>query len=119
MLTVLLPACEHGHGHGEGTPSGAVCPEDSTLTWESFGQAFMATHCTRCHDSSLFGAARNGAPSDHNFDTAAAVREQLEHIDQQAAAGPDAVNTEMPLGDPAPTEDERRQLGEWIACGAP
>ena len=42
----------------------------------------------------------------------------LEHIDEQAAAGPDAVNTEMPIGAPAPTQAERQLLGEWLACGA-
>jgi hypothetical protein len=50
---------------------------------------------------------------------AEAVRMQLEHIDFEAAAGPDSVNTEMPIGSPTPTEAERKQLGEWLACGAP
>jgi hypothetical protein len=43
----------------------------------------------------------------------------LEHIDEQAAAGPDAVNTETPIGAPAPTQAEQQLLGEWLACGAP
>jgi hypothetical protein len=42
-----------------------------------------------------------------------------EHIDEQAAAGPDHVNTSMPPSGPRPSEAERRQLGEWLACGAP
>ncbi|WAS91271.1 hypothetical protein [Nannocystis punicea] len=119
LVLFVTSGCEHGHDHGEGTPSGADCPEDSTLTWDSFGKDFMSNYCTRCHSTSLSGSQRSGAPSDHNFETAALVREQLEHIDEGAAAGPDAVNTAMPIGDPQPTEDERRQLGEWIACGAP
>lgn len=112
----LAPACEHEH---DGPASGATCPEDSTLTWDSFGKNFMETYCTRCHATSVTGSARQGAPSDHNFESAALVREQLEHIDQQSAAGPDAVNTLMPIGSPTPTESERQQLGEWLACGAP
>jgi uncharacterized membrane protein len=80
----------------------------------------MDRYCTRCHSTSLSGSARQGAPSDHNFDTLDAVHEtELEHIDEQAAAGPKAVNTAMPPSDPKPTEAERRSLGEWIACGAP
>ncbi len=47
------------------------------------------------------------------------IRDQLDDIDTIAAAGPDAVNTEMPPDTPAPTEEERRKLGEWLACGAP
>jgi len=48
----------------------------------------------------------------------AAIRAQSAAIDSQAAAGADAVNTAMPDTDPKPTEAERRQLGEWLACGA-
>lgn len=120
ILLVTLPAaaCEQDH-EDEGPPTGALCPDDSTLTWDSFGKGFMESYCTRCHSTALSGAERKGAPSDHNFESAALVRMQIEHIDGQAAAGPDAVNTEMPIGAPTPTEDERRKLGEWLACGAP
>lgn len=119
LVSVLLAisGCEDEHEHE--ALSGAECKEGSTLTWDSFGEKFMTDYCTRCHSSALSGAARAGAPSDHNFESAALVREQLEHIDEQAAAGPDSVNTGMPIGAPAPTEAERLLLGEWLACGAP
>ena len=64
-------------------------------------------------------AARHGAPAFHDYDTVEGVRQTIEHIDEQAAAGPNAVNTIMPEDAPKPTEAERRQLGEWLACGAP
>lgn len=67
----------------------------------------------------MTGSARQGAPSDHNFESAQLVRTQIEHIDGEAAAGPDSVNTSMPIGSPTPAEAERKQLGEWLACGAP
>ena len=79
----------------------------------------MASYCVRCHSTTLTGAARQGAPNDHNFDSVTLVREEMDHTDEAAAAGPDAVNTGMPIGSPAPTEAERRLLGEWLACGAP
>jgi uncharacterized membrane protein len=117
-LWLALPiACDAGDD--EGTPSGALCPDDSTLTWDSFGQQFFADYCTRCHSSELTGAQRQGAPNDHNFDTVQAVRAEIDHTDAEAAAGPDAVNTSMPIGGPTPTEAERMKLGEWLACGAP
>jgi hypothetical protein len=129
LLALVLPlvlgvGCDDGHvdddGHHDGeSPSGAECPDGSALTWETFGQTFMTNYCTRCHATTVAANMRNGAPSDHNFDKVELVREMIEHIDSEAAAGPDAVNTEMPIGSPAPTEDERRQLGEWLACGAP
>lgn len=116
IALLLLGACD---GAGEDTPSGAECPQNSSLTWDNFGKNFMESYCTRCHSTPLTGSARNGAPNDHNFESLALVQEQLEHIDTQAAAGPSVVNAEMPIGEPTPTEAERRQLGEWVACGAP
>ncbi|MEZ4450905.1 MAG: cytochrome c [Nannocystaceae bacterium] len=111
-------ACED-EDEDPGPPTGSTCPSDSTLTWDNFGEAFMTQYCTRCHSSSLHGADRQGAPSDHNFNTVELVREEIEHTDESAAAGPDATNTSMPIGAPTPTDEERRQLGEWLACGAP
>jgi cytochrome c5 len=114
---------EHGnddHDHGESaaaTPSGAACPTDSTLTYESFGKAFMDQYCMRCHASAVAGPARNGAPDDHNFDLLSDIELMAEHIDGAAAAGPNAINVTMPPTDPKPSEAERRQLGEWLACG--
>jgi cytochrome c5 len=111
-------ACED-EDEDPGPPTGSTCPEGSTLTWDTFGKEFMTSYCTRCHSTSLHGADRQGAPSDHNFNSAELVREELDHTDESAAAGPDAINTSMPIGAPTPTEDERRKLGEWLACGAP
>lgn len=102
-----------------GPPSGAACPEGSTLTYESFGRSFMESYCLRCHSESVTGADRFGAPSDHNFDTIIEIQGLAGHIDQMAGAGPDSTNEIMPTDDPAPTLAEREQLAEWLACGAP
>lgn len=115
----LLVAAPSGCEEDEGTPSGATCPEGSTLTWDNFGKGFMDSYCTRCHSTTLTGAARQGAPNDHNFDSVELLREELDHTDEQAAAGPTSVNTLMPIGAPTPSQAEREQLGEWLACGAP
>jgi hypothetical protein len=124
-LTLLIAACtggedddHHGeehdddtHGEDEGTPSGAEC--DSTLTYENFGMAFMTSYC---HSSTLSGTARNGAPEDHDYDTLDGILLVAEHIDEHAAAGPDATNDLMPPLDPRPSQAEREQLGAWLAC---
>ena len=102
-----------------GPPTGSTCPPTSTLTYENFGQGFMTVYCTRCHSSELTGESRMGAPSFHDFDTIYGIRAVANHIDETTAAGPNATNTGMPPDDPAPDEDERKKLGEWIACGAP
>ncbi len=102
-----------------GPPTESVCPTDSTLTYENFGKGFMTQYCTRCHSSELMGADRQGAPSFHDFDTLYGIRAVSDHIDETTASGPAATNTGMPPDNPAPTLDERKQLGEWIACGMP
>jgi hypothetical protein len=102
-----------------GPPTRSECPPGSPLTWDSFGRAFMTDYCTRCHDSALRGEARQGAPSLHDFDTAFGVRAVNLHVDETTASGPAATNTSMPPDGAKPTLEERRLLGEWLACGAP
>ena len=102
-----------------GPSTGSTCPSEQTLTYESFGSDFFASYCTSCHSSELSGPDRHGAPLAYNWDEIETVREHADLIDKMAAAGPEAVNTSMPLRDPRPTVEEREQLGEWLECGAP
>jgi hypothetical protein len=102
-----------------GPPTQSECPPGSTLTWDTFGRQFMEDYCTRCHHSALRGEARMGATSFHDFDTVSGVRAVKLHIDETTASGPAATNASMPPGDPGPTLEERRRLGEWLACDVP
>ncbi len=79
----------------------------------------MQNYCTSCHSSAVSGTARNGAPSDHNFDSLEGIQSATEHIDENAGSGPKATNTRMPPSGNRPTLEERQKLSEWIACGAP
>jgi hypothetical protein len=99
-------ACGGGEGLGEAT--GSTCPSDSTLTYATFGQAFFQGHCLSCH-------TRTESPT---LSTLEQIRANSSKIDRAAAAGPNAVNTYMPETGSV-SEAERRQLGEWLACGAP
>jgi hypothetical protein len=47
------------------------------------------------------------------------IKVVFDHIDETTAAGPASTNTGMPPDRPAPSVEERKQLGEWIACGMP
>lgn len=102
------------------TLSGATCPSDSKLTYADDIQPIMEKYCVSCHSSELTGtSARMCAPGDHNFETEDGLIEEAHHVDLSAAAGPDSVNTQMPpKGYPAPSEAERKKLGEWLACNA-
>jgi uncharacterized membrane protein len=102
---------------GLGTATGASC--DPSLSYDNFGQSFMQSYCTNCHASALTGAARHGAPLDHDFDRFDKIQAYAEHIDEYAAAGPDNENDFMPPSgaSPSPSLQERQTLGAWLACG--
>jgi uncharacterized membrane protein len=102
-----------------GPKSGSTCPTTQTLTYENFGMAFFANYCVHCHSENPEDGSRHGAPPGLDWDEIDTVRLEAERIDANAAAGPDAVNTVMPPAEPFPTTAERRDLGEWLACGAP
>jgi hypothetical protein len=110
---------DEGHDHDEviGPLTGATCPDGgTTLTYENFGKEFMQDYCLSCH--SVDSKDRNDAPSDHNFDELIDIEGLARHIDQYAGSGPDNTNTRMPPTDPKPTTAERKQLSEWLVCGA-
>jgi len=112
-------AGDHDHDPSKpiGTPSGATCPDDNTLTYDSFGKAFMDEYCVRCHSTQLeTEVERMFAPPGHDFDVFEGILGVAEHVDQMAAAGPNKVNTMMPPSGAKPTMEEREQLGKWLAC---
>lgn len=113
LLCLAVTACS---GDAGPTPTGALCPSDSTLTYDNFGKPFMESYCTRCHHSDLHGSERNGAPLYHDFDSLVGILAVVEHVDEYTAAGPDSVNEIMPPDGATPTEAERTQLGAWLAC---
>ena len=125
--TLLLFTMGHGDGCCTDTSvlgplTETVCPDNSQLTYVNFGEPFMTTYCIDCHSTEKSGDDRNGAPNFHDFNTQEGVQRVLNHIDQTAAFGLKAMNMSMPPADddgPKPTDEERRQLAEWIACGAP
>jgi hypothetical protein len=127
-VAALLLGCEAESdtsetGEGAGTPDVDTqfetfderpCPEDSELTFESFGGPFLITWCNGCHASGMPEAERQGAPLGIDFDDIGQIRAQAERI--WARSGDHNV-TMPPAG--GPEDDERALLGEWLACGAP
>lgn len=104
-FTTLLTGC----GEDEGTPTGSTCPsEGSALTYDTFGQDFIATNCLACHSGQ----------EQPTLTSQAAIQQNADLIDRMAASGPSATNTLMPENASVSTE-ERKKLGEWLACGAP
>lgn len=112
---------DHHHDDEEedvGPDSGATCPDGSDVTYDNFAKDFFSEYCLRCHSSKLTGAARMMAPLDHDFDTIEGIALVAKHVDQLAAAGK-VTNDMMPPSGPKPTLEERKKLGEWLACDLP
>jgi hypothetical protein len=98
--------------------TGSTCPDNSALSYESFGRAFFESYCLRCHTAAIGGSDRV-APVGRNFDDLAMIRASALYIDQFAAAGPKGEHMSMPPNGEKPSLGQRTQLGEWLACGAP
>jgi hypothetical protein len=134
LVATLVAACA-----ASPTPTGTTCADPdpitgtTTLTWDNFGQPFMASYCTNCHHTGLGLPDRNGAPLFHDFDTLEGTIGPADHIDEQAGWGPHAENNFMPgagtndrcpsaVGGeldeacPEPTGEERTNLAVWLAC---
>ncbi len=104
LLIALLGAC----GVGTEMSEYPCPPEGTTLTYENFGEPFFTAYCVYCHGGP-------NAYSSRAFTTAQSIRDQRERIFINAAAD----NTYMPPGPDDPPQEQRDQLAEWLACGAP
>ena len=102
VLGAVAAACTADPSSGIAA-SEVVCPSDSTLTYESFGSAFLADNCLSCH------ITKERPP----LTTQAAVQANKSAIISAAV-----TSTRMPA-DGALAIEERQLLGEWLACGAP
>jgi hypothetical protein len=109
VTLLAVAALVIGCGEDLGDPTGSICPADSQLTYASFGQQFMQNNCLSCHGA--------GGPESPTLSSLEQIRAHRDEIDRAAASGPNGTNTFMPDGASVPIE-ERRKLGEWLACGA-
>jgi uncharacterized membrane protein len=102
MFALLVAACTSSSSSGIAAQD-VVCPTDSTLTYESFGSAFLSDNCLSCH-------ASKDRPV---LTTRGAVAANKDNIVSAAV-----TSTKMPANGSIGIE-ERQLLGEWLACGAP
>jgi uncharacterized membrane protein len=109
--TLLIVSC--GDSGGGSAPD---CPENSTLTYESFGKGFVDEYCADCHAASVTGTARQGAPKGDVFDSLTQIQAKSDELIDEVV-----IEKAMPYKtyDHQPSNDERDKFGEWLACGAP
>lgn len=102
LIALLLAACATNGGSSTGIDS-VSCPPDSTLTYANFGAALLSSACLSCH----------GSRDRPRLGTQALVQAAIPEILDQA------VYTDAMPRSGTLTLDQRTQLGEWLACGAP
>jgi hypothetical protein len=120
VCTVVTGCASNDSPHEHpGAATGSSCTAGNDLTYDNFGRTFMETYCVPCHGSESSPYRNDPKAANFDFRTLEGVRANNAHIDVAAAAGPFAVNTYMPTSGPFPTEDDRRKLGVWLACGVP
>lgn len=96
----LVAACSSG-GQSTGIEP-LSCPTDSTLTYANFGQAMIEAKCMSCHDTEGPVLGTQAQVQAH----AQAILDEAVYTDAMPEEGPMSI-------------EERRQLGEWLVCGAP
>jgi mono/diheme cytochrome c family protein len=98
---------------GDPEPEEVACgPETPTVTWETFGEGFVTTHCQGCHASTALD--RKGAPPALFFDTAVDVGDHVDLILDAATADPPRM---PPAG--GPSDEDRERLAVWLTCFPP
>ena len=108
MWLLLLLACQGGNADDTGNYS--VCDPTFPVTWDNFGEEFMATNCDGCHASET--RDRNGAPESVTFDTEYQAMTQADAIIRtvlDAASMPPAGGV---------LDDDAVLLDLWLGCFA-
>ena len=100
LLVLLLAGC--------GNDTRVECSE-SPLTYQTFGDPYIANWCRGCHSEDLIPTMRQDAPLGVNLDTLDEVRQRRAQILEMGDRMP-------PTG--GPSEEERALMREWLTCGA-
>lgn len=120
LVALALAGCGTDAGAAAGGDDDMVTPDapscaTSYLTYDNFGEPFVANWCRGCHSANLPMDMRQNSPPDVNFDAIADVRQWSARMVVRAAQG---MPTFMPPAG-GPSDAERASLGEWLGCGAP
>lgn len=112
LLTLAAIGCgEDDKGGDDAAPGGDECP--SNLSYQKTAEPFIEQYCTSCHGEGVTGAARVGAPEEHNYGTLALLQDSghvtVERIDDADAPMP-------PKNAPQPSAEELEDFLTWMDC---
>jgi len=114
VLALLVMAYVTAPSYPSAKPISASSAAAETSVSALQAQAIVAKHCVSCHSAKPSHVAFSAAPGGVMFDSIEAIKRYKDQIYLQTVA-----NHIMPLGNSTGmTQDERDQLGRWIADGA-
>jgi len=114
VLALLVMAYVTAPSYPSARTSSASSAAAETSVSALQAQAIVAKHCVSCHSAKPSHVAFSAAPGGVMFDSIEAIKRYKDQIYLQTVA-----NHIMPLGNSTGmTQDERDQLGRWIADGA-
>ncbi|MFL3649419.1 MAG: urate hydroxylase PuuD [Oceanospirillaceae bacterium] len=114
VLALLVMAYVTAPSYPSAKTSSASSAAAETSVSALQAQAIVAKHCVSCHSAKPSHVAFSAAPGGVMFDSIEAIKRYKDQIYLQTVA-----NHIMPLGNSTGmTQDERDQLGRWIADGA-
>jgi hypothetical protein len=115
LMTLLAGsiAAVGGCGGGGGVSLG-TCPPGSEAD-QAAGHTLVINECQSCHDSSLTGTDRAGAPVGKDYDVPSVVT-ATGPLMYERLQDPDFPMPPIPDGPLSPAEIE--QIRIWLACGA-
>jgi uncharacterized membrane protein len=108
MLFLFVLACSGGEPVETGSYS--VCDPTFPVSWDNFGEGFIATNCNGCHASGT--RDRNGAPESVTFDTEYQAMTQADDILRTVVDS----ETMPPAG--GVIEEDLLLLDLWLGCFA-
>ncbi len=114
VLVLLVMAYVTAPSYPSAKPISASSAAAETSVSALQAQAIAATHCVACHSATPSHVAFSAAPGGLMFDSIEAIKAYKDQIYSQTVA-----SHIMPLGNSTGMkQDERDQIGRWIADGA-
>jgi hypothetical protein len=111
FVSATVVGCSSDSGDDSGDSRDPV--DCSTGAIPTFSSLDFST-CTGCHSSELSGSARDGAPSDINFDVYASAKTHASHAVSEIDEG-----AMPPSSLPKPSQAVVDAIARWAACGTP
>ncbi len=114
-VLLVLGAMVFGCGSDDSDPPPPPEVECGATSVPIYSEVRAFEVCTNCHSSQLSGPARNGAPTNVNFDSYEGAKANASRILTQVSSN----SMPPPSSGFSLTAEEKQELYAWIECGTP